>query len=96
MWNWEKDFFREDSPESWKKPGAVSCFSLSFVFLDSISTTCDIIGLLLAAACVQKNATFMYLITSSSGNSPISGSTSSTNFPSSWSCHACYREHNIQ
>lgn len=83
------DFFWEDSPASKKSPGAVSCFSFNWISLDSISTTWVINGLLLADDCVQKRATFMYLITSFSGNSSMSWSTSSNHFRSSWRCHAC-------
>lgn len=81
------DFFWEDSPAPKKSPGAVSCFSFSWISLDSILTTWVINGLLLADDCVQKRATFINLITSFSGNFSMSGSTSSNHFPSSWSCH---------
>lgn len=77
--------------ESWKKPGGVSCFSFSRMFLDSMSTTWLIIGLRLAVAWVQKKATFMYFITSSESYVFSSGSTSSNSFSSSYSSHAyCY------
>lgn len=66
-----------------KKPGRVSLFSLSLMFLESISTTWPIRGLRTAAAWVQKKATLMNFITSCSGNSPSSGSTSSISFLSS-------------
>lgn len=78
-------------PESWKKPGGVSSFSLSRMSLESMSITWLIIGLLFAFDWVQKRATLIYLRTSSSGNSCISGSTKSSDFPSSYSCHACLR-----
>lgn len=74
--------------ESWKKPGAVSSFSFSRMFLESMSTTWLMSGLRFATPWVQKKATLMCLMTSSSGNSPNSGSTSSKSFPPSWSCHA--------
>ncbi len=82
------DFLVEDGGplrpiESWKKPGGESSISLSRTFFESISTTWLMSGLRLAAAWVQKKATFMYLMTSSSGKSPSSGSTSSKSFPSS-------------
>lgn len=76
-------------PESWKKPGGVSSFSLSRMSLESMSITWLINGLRFAFDWVQKRATLIYLRTSSWGNSCISGSTKSSNFPSSYSCHAC-------
>lgn len=71
------DLFLEDerAPISWEKPGANSSFSFNLVFLESMSTTWPIVGLLLADPCVQKNAILIYLMTSSSGNPFSSGST---------------------
>lgn len=43
-------------------PGGVSCFSWSRDFFDSMATTWVIEGRCLAAACVQKSATFMNLM----------------------------------
>jgi len=52
---------------SWMNPGAVSSVSLIRIGLDSMVTTCSIDGRRAAAACMQKRATLMYRMTSSSG-----------------------------
>lgn len=70
------------STKSWMMPGGVSCFSLSLDFFDSMATTWVIEGRRLAAACVQKRATFMNLRTSTSGYCCSCRSTSSSSLPS--------------
>lgn len=66
----------------WKKPGAVSSFSLSFMFFDNISTTWLIRGRRFTVDWVQKKATLMYRTISSSGYGPSSsGSTSLSSSP---------------
>lgn len=80
-------------PESSMYPGCVISWSLSFTGLDNISTTWDMVGLRPAAACVQKRATLIYLITCSSGYPFIFGPTNSVNLFPSKSSHACKNLH---
>lgn len=70
-------------------PGFVSAFSLRWTSLESISTTCFMVGLWFALRWVQNRATLMKRINSSSGYSVNSGSTMSRSLSSSLSFHVC-------
>lgn len=69
-------------------PGSVNKLTLRLTFFVSISTTCLIDGLWFETACVQKSATVIKRIASSSGQSVKSGSTTSRSLSASLSFHA--------
>lgn len=73
--------------------GSVSALSFRWTSLESISTTCLMVGLWWALPWVQNKATLMKRSTSPSGYAVNSGSTISRSLFSSLSFHVCNRVH---